>query len=167
MPKSRMSLSHVNSIWALLKPLAYTSTAFVGINMAATSVIFIPSLLRITTTQQDQSAASKMFARLNELSMTYNIPLEFLAIASYSALAAKSYWRDGSDAWKGCVAASGILVTIFPLKNVFMAPLARRIASQVGQVETRESLWYWSALNLARSMIVLGAGLVGVRSDNM
>ena len=165
MSGSRTSLSPVDSAWALLKPLAYTSTVFVGINMAATSMIFVPALLRITTTQQDRSAATRLFATANELSMKYNIPLEILAITSYGALAFKAYWQDHSNAWKGWISAAGILMTIFPLKNVFMAPLARGLTSHVREVEVRETLWYWSGLNLARSMIVLSAGLVGVCCD--
>lgn len=152
--------THQTAPWTLLKPLAYTSTAFVGVNMAATSIIFIPALLRITANKSERPTTARLFASVNELSMKYNIPLEVLSMLSFGALAYKARAHDG---WKGWVAAVGVLGSIFPLKNMLMAPCAKNIAREdVQGQELDDSLRTWSVLNLARSGIVLGAGVVAV-----
>lgn len=87
-------------------------------------------------------------------------------MVSYGALAHKAYYRDGSDAWKGWIAAVGIIGTIFPLKNILMAPAAKTVANgNVHEKEFEDSLRNWSTLNLIRSGIVLGAGIVAAMFD--
>lgn len=69
--------------------------------MAATSTFFIPALLQVTDTKQEQTTAVKLFASVNELSMKYDITLEALSMLSDGAFAFKAYWHDGTEAWKG------------------------------------------------------------------
>lgn len=80
---------------------------------------------------------------------------------SYGALAHRAYFWDGSGAWKGWAAAVAIIGTIFPLKNMLMAPLAKAVAGgNVQGPEFKDSLQKWSTLNLVRGGIVLSAAVV-------
>ncbi|KAF2211123.1 hypothetical protein CERZMDRAFT_98855 [Cercospora zeae-maydis SCOH1-5] len=119
-------------------------------------------------------AVARQFSQLQSLSTMYSVPLEIIAIVSLGTLAYTDR-RASSESWKSWAGAGGILVTVDLLKTWFVAPLALKVLTVAGDAEpiepyedapidreaeksnTVQFLRKWSVLNLASSVVVLGA----------
>ncbi|CZT15206.1 uncharacterized protein RCC_01082 [Ramularia collo-cygni] len=124
-------------------------------------------------------AVAQQFSRLNTTAASIQVPLELLTIAAYGVVAYNGR-KSGDSAWTYWATSAGIIASVFPFTGFSMAPLALKLARLAGDAEkvepyedapidreaeksnTVEFLRKWNALNIARTVGVFAAGVVGI-----
>ncbi|KAF2772643.1 hypothetical protein EJ03DRAFT_251718, partial [Teratosphaeria nubilosa] len=134
-----------------------------------------------TTTTNGYKLASKQFTLMSRTAFATQVPLEILALLASTYLSHRSR-ALGLPSWKAWAVVAGLVASVFPLTGIWMVPLDHKIARLAGVEEAVEPyedalpdreeergnaeafLRAWGGWNAVRSLVMIGAGGVGVWS---
>ncbi|KAF7186093.1 hypothetical protein HII31_12554 [Pseudocercospora fuligena] len=123
-------------------------------------------------------AVAQQFSAMETAMFRVQVPLEFATIAAFGIVAHRARVA-GNGIWTRWATAAALVAAIFPFTGALMAPLGHKVARIAGDEEkvepyedapidreaeksnTVQFIKKFAALSIARTAIVLGAGLVG------